>query len=800
VSAPVQEPRAPGRVVTFYSYKGGTGRSMALANVAWILASNGKKVLAVDWDLEAPGLHRYFAPFLLDAELTSSRGLMDLLVDFAAATVSDPEEECAPDWYRPLLDRVLRYVSSLRWSFGEGTLDLLPAGRQGPQYGAMVTGFNWQRFYDEQGGGTFLDELRGRLCGIYDYVLIDSRTGVSDTAGICTVQMPDTLVACFTLNNQGIDGAAAVATSAFQQRSRTARPLQVLPVPTRVENAENDKLQARWELAKRRLSPFPLLEGTRRDEYWTEVAIRYKPYYAYEEILATFGDRPSDPIPLLGSMERLTRYITGGEVEKLVPPPESERLVWLDRYAGVAHGGDAQPIEEVAESVLGRMTEEQQEATRRLLTRLVEPLATEEGGGMRRIRLPMDALDESSRGVAAALLDAGLLTKVESHGRLPVVQLAHEDLPARWARLAAWVEGDREFLTWRRRVAAAAAEWEAEKDAAVLLTGERLRTALAASRSRSADLTPLEKRFIAASAGAGHPGARPAGVWMRSRRPSRIAAVVVGVGALAAVTGVWRIAARPADPFAIDRPQAALVEDARRLSSQGVYASALLLLDSAVQLDTTSAPVLVERGETRLRAGDEEGAARDLDRAVALNPRSARAYLSRAELHLGAADTGAAITTLRTAYAFVEDTAGRGSIVARLLDLHSRPVAPGTVVLGYAGAPRDSAVLAALARTLDRAGFPLQRPWIPANNTTAQVRYFRDDRRALADTVAAVVQGALDVIGVRVTMQPTRVDSLRYRNPPTGGVLVWLPGVGEAGGGREQQGPPRPPGDTRANR
>ena len=41
-----------GQVITFYSYKGGTGRSMALANVAWILASNGKRVLVIDWDFE----------------------------------------------------------------------------------------------------------------------------------------------------------------------------------------------------------------------------------------------------------------------------------------------------------------------------------------------------------------------------------------------------------------------------------------------------------------------------------------------------------------------------------------------------------------------------------------------------------------------------------------------------------------------------------------------------------------------------------------------------------------------------
>ena len=53
-----------GQILTFYSYKGGTGRTMALANVAWILASNGNRVLSVDWDLESPGLHKFFHPFL----------------------------------------------------------------------------------------------------------------------------------------------------------------------------------------------------------------------------------------------------------------------------------------------------------------------------------------------------------------------------------------------------------------------------------------------------------------------------------------------------------------------------------------------------------------------------------------------------------------------------------------------------------------------------------------------------------------------------------------------------------------
>ena len=43
--------------VAFYSYKGGVGRSLLLANAARFLASLGKGVVALDLDFEAPGLH-----------------------------------------------------------------------------------------------------------------------------------------------------------------------------------------------------------------------------------------------------------------------------------------------------------------------------------------------------------------------------------------------------------------------------------------------------------------------------------------------------------------------------------------------------------------------------------------------------------------------------------------------------------------------------------------------------------------------------------------------------------------------
>jgi MinD-like ATPase involved in chromosome partitioning or flagellar assembly len=44
------------RIYTFYSFKGGVGRTLALANVGYVLASWGRDVLMVDADLEAPGL------------------------------------------------------------------------------------------------------------------------------------------------------------------------------------------------------------------------------------------------------------------------------------------------------------------------------------------------------------------------------------------------------------------------------------------------------------------------------------------------------------------------------------------------------------------------------------------------------------------------------------------------------------------------------------------------------------------------------------------------------------------------
>src|SRR6185312_5618388 len=123
-----------GQIVTFYSYKGGTGRTMALANVAWILASNGLRVLVVDWDLESPGLHKYFHPFLDDSVVAATPGVIEIIREFEWAAANEltagDESTRENDWYLEYAE-LLQHAVSLKWDMfpAHGTLDFISAGR-----------------------------------------------------------------------------------------------------------------------------------------------------------------------------------------------------------------------------------------------------------------------------------------------------------------------------------------------------------------------------------------------------------------------------------------------------------------------------------------------------------------------------------------------------------------------------------------------------------------------------------------------------------------------------------------------
>src|SRR3954447_1205614 len=118
----------PGSVFTFYSYKGGVGRSFTLANVAILLARWGHRVLTIDWDPEAPGLHQYFAPLLTTPPAT---GVVDLVEDFTAGVVRETKH----------------YVTHLNAE--DGVVDLIAAGHKDDEYARRVQNTDWTTLYEQ---------------------------------------------------------------------------------------------------------------------------------------------------------------------------------------------------------------------------------------------------------------------------------------------------------------------------------------------------------------------------------------------------------------------------------------------------------------------------------------------------------------------------------------------------------------------------------------------------------------------------------------------------------------------------
>lgn len=231
-----------GSVVTFYSYKGGVGRSFALANVAVILAQWGARVLVVDWDIEAPGLNHYFAP-PYTAEMKA--GVLDFL------------EDCRQDKPQSLS----AYTSAVELPDIIGHLEIMPAASSnGADYTAIVQKLNWDELYSAHNLGEHLETLRLSWLESFDVVLVDSRTGVTDFSGLTTAQLPDILAFMFTANEQSLKGCSDVVTRAMNARRQLPldRPaLLPLPIPARFEQREEYDRAQRWrERFKEELTPF----------------------------------------------------------------------------------------------------------------------------------------------------------------------------------------------------------------------------------------------------------------------------------------------------------------------------------------------------------------------------------------------------------------------------------------------------------------------------------------------------------------------------------------------------------------
>lgn len=506
-------PSPHGVVITFYSYKGGTGRTMALANAACLLAGEGpgggepKRVLMVDWDLEAPGLHRFFRSALgggtpgreFDQELDARPGLIELfglLQDRVYAATPDGSMQSQDD-----ADRLLAEVSIADHVLRTDNprLDLLKAGAQNDAYAARIGTFDWEALFNRS--PWIYRAFADRLAREYDYVLIDSRTGETDTTGICTRMLPERLVVVFTPNRQSLTGVDRLARSAvaYRRRSEDPRPLAIFPLPSRVDSTFPTFVE-QWRDGSEKLD----LEGYRHhferllqelyaferpcdlSEYFREVELQYIPEYSFGEEIAVRREQGGSRLSFAKSYETFLAWLRDRS-----GPWETRAIVEERAQREQARRAQRTPFDEA----LAAMTPAQRADAAPFLKRLVKLSYRDAVLAAKSV-----ALHDIQPAVidAAGVLQQACLVTVdpadERGGRQ--VRLA-DDGVLRWRPLQEWVDADRAFLLWRQELDEDLAAWEARNRApAKLLSPEKTSKADDWRKQRGEDLNAREAEFI----------------------------------------------------------------------------------------------------------------------------------------------------------------------------------------------------------------------------------------------------------------------------------------------------------------
>jgi Mrp family chromosome partitioning ATPase len=175
---PSDAAKKPARLV-FASLKGGVGRSTALSVVASHWAQQGRRVLTIDMDLEAPGLGN----MLLENAAVPEFGLLDYLVEKNLG---------------PLDDQFFADMVGASWlGGGRGRVDVIPAIGQRSLANPENVLAKVARAYlpgDSEGDASFADHMRQMVDRFsdplrYDVILVDARAGMHETTATAVLAL-----------------------------------------------------------------------------------------------------------------------------------------------------------------------------------------------------------------------------------------------------------------------------------------------------------------------------------------------------------------------------------------------------------------------------------------------------------------------------------------------------------------------------------------------------------------------------------------------------------------------------------
>ncbi|MGQ3887859.1 KGGVGR-motif variant AAA ATPase [Legionella sp. CNM-1927-20] len=280
---------------TFYSYKGGVGRTSALVNSALLRAFSGDRVVVLDFDLEAPGVTSYLNEIAQknnkNVDLDTRRGILDYLYDAI-------ENNHVTD---------LKVNSITGENLGlemEGNIWFVGAGNTSdPEYSKKLCSINWAEIFEKKNGAILLENMKRQIeseFGNPDYVFIDSRTGITETGGVCTKYLADLVVMLTSLNEQNIIGTSRVF-EAFK-KSNISTILVASNVPVGLPWGDNQLFTTRIENFK---NTFHSLPDLLIYHYPSLSLVEYLPsWFKYEKKSSILKEDP-----LLKSYETLSNEI-----------------------------------------------------------------------------------------------------------------------------------------------------------------------------------------------------------------------------------------------------------------------------------------------------------------------------------------------------------------------------------------------------------------------------------------------------------------------------------------------------------
>lgn len=211
-----------------------------MMNTAAALSASGKRVLVVDFDLEAPGLCSY-------PELNEGRGRPGI-VEYVTGYLANNSAPVVDD-----------FVTACR--FGDNTIWLMPAGDvTDPTYSEKLAAINWEHLYSQRSGYLMFEDLKQQWEAYedlgFDYVFVDSRTGHTDVGGICTRQLPNAVVMLFLPTEQNVDGLVPMVEAIRNEAAAGHRqPIHLHFCPSNVPTLDDEDniLSEMFAAAKRRL-------------------------------------------------------------------------------------------------------------------------------------------------------------------------------------------------------------------------------------------------------------------------------------------------------------------------------------------------------------------------------------------------------------------------------------------------------------------------------------------------------------------------------------------------------------------